>query len=582
MALSARVATRRSLAFLAAVTLTATLTATAVAQETENPETGTTTTTTTTESTPSTTTGAPTTESAPTTSTETTAAESSEPQPSSTAAAKLDITATTGTGPYLVGRRIPVEVTITNTGDADATGVKADSYTASGSSFFVQSSEWGDLATWPTTGAGATVPAGQKLVRTVHGEVQQWSGAVPLVRFTVRIGNAWADSTDLSIPLVAPDSGTDTAAGLVYGDRNGNSAPDAGEGLADVAVRLYAAGQSVETRTDAEGRFRFTDLPVRVYSLSVSDVPDGWVITPAYSQIEVDGNGSAANVVLRGERPLTDRLSASMRFTKDLYNVGDRAEIQITLTNSGTDDLAGLKAFCDRSGGEGPELRDVDLGELGWTAPGVAVPAGQSRTFTISGAISPETEQYGSVVYGCDFGPEEQSDGHPVAVAWARVPAPPADLRVRFYHDRDGDQIGRPDEMLPGVVIGLKDVITGAVVAKATTDAEGRVLFQNVPAGPYEIRVYGPWTFRDDGRHILTVGSCRLCQSEATIALVPGPDVPEEDLSPVQPPAAGGDAAPTGGALAQTGASVLGLAALGLLALVGGFGTLLYTRRRSA
>jgi LPXTG-motif cell wall-anchored protein len=375
-------------------------------------------------------------------------------------------------------------------------------------------------------------------------------------------------------------------AGVVYADRNGSGTPDTGEGLAGVDVQLSETGADMgRVKTDAEGRFRFADVSVRVYALSISDAPDGWVVEDEYSQIVVNGSGSASNLTRRAVRPLTDVMSAAMRFTRDTYQVGDHADIEVTLTNSGTADVTGVKAGCDRSGGEGPELRDVRLGDLGWNTSGVTVPAGQTRTFTISGSVSEETVQYGAVGYACDFGPGESPRGHPAANALARVPGgPPADVRMAFYHDRDGDQIGRPDEMLAGVAIGLKDAISGAVVAKSRTNAEGRVVFEDVPPGPYQVRVYGPWKFRDDGSHIVFAGSCWTCQAESWSVLVPASDVPEEDVAMALPAPAdgpnGGGAGPDIG-LAQTGASVLGLIALGVLALAGGFGALVMSRRRT-
>lgn len=571
MTFSARRAARRCLALVAALALTAPLSAIAYAQETDTPV------TTTTEAAPSTTTEPPVTTTPP--------AEPGKPEQADTPASpaadlpKLEITATVAAGPFLLNQQIPVELTIANNGDTDVSGVKADVFSASGSSFVVLYTEWGELSTWK--GAGVTVPAGQKFTKTVHGEYQQWSG-VPLARFYVQVGTSWVDTFDLAIPLRDPASGTDTLAGLVYGDRNGNNAPDAGEGLAGADVRIYLMGNAQTTKTDAEGRFRFTDLPLRVYSVSVSDAPGGWVVQDSYRNAAVDGQGSAADLVFRSVRPLTDQLSASMRFTRDLYNVGDRADIEVTLTNSGTADLPGIQAFCDRSGGEGPELRNVDLRELG--RPGTTVPAGQTRTFTISGDISEETAQYGGVAYGCDFGTGDDPGGHPGASALAKVPAPPATLRMAFYHDRNGDNTGRDDEMVGNLSVGVKDAITGKLVAKGRTDAQGHVVFQDLPAGPYEIRVYGPWKFSSDYGHVLFAGSCGTCKGEAWMTVVPGPEVPEEELEPgAAAPGGdtGGGAANTGG-LADTGASVLGLLGLGALALVGGVGAVVVSRRRTA
>ncbi|MBP2340035.1 hypothetical protein JOF41_006213 [Saccharothrix coeruleofusca] len=529
---------------------------------------------------------------------------SSAPEtPKSADKADVSISATVVGGPYLVGEQVPVDVVITNRGGADATAVKASAYSTSGSSFSVQPDQWGDLATWP--GPGITLPAGQRRVLTVRGEVRNWDG-VAAVRFAVHSAedNGWDGNNyaDLVLPLRDPGSATDSVAGVVYGDGNGNGAPDAGEALAGVPVRLAMWSENRTATTDAEGRFRFDGLPARVYHLTISDAPGGWVVDGAsYAAVRADGNGSAANLVYRARRPLTDQLSASMRFTRDTYHVGDRARVEVTLTNGGPADVTGVKTFCDRSGGEGPELREVDLGELSWDAPGVTVPAGGSRTFTISGSVSEESGEYGGVTYGCDFGPQEFPEGHPAAYAVARVAAPPADTYLVIYHDRDGDWTAADDERVRDVPVGLVDAQSGALVAKARTDGTGRVDFRGVQAGPYRVKVYGPWRLTHP-ETITFVGSCRNCTG-LYLTAVPGPEVPEEDVSsevPADVPAAAPTGAPnsttaapagraeadgggtsTGEGLARTGASVLGLGALGALVLVAGTAALVLGRRRA-
>lgn len=510
---SKRVVARRSLAFVAALAVTATLSAAARAQEPAGTSPATAA-----EPVRATTAEAPPVQTRPVVAP---VAAASSP---TAAAAKLAISATVGAGPFLVGEQVPVEVTISNTGDADAAGVMAEGRSTSGSTFFVQLSEWGDLATWP--GPGITLPAGQQRVLTVRGEVQGWSGAPPVAKFSIRQGNASVTDFTLPIPVRDPNSATDTLAGLVYGDRNGNGAPDAGEALQGVRVTATTSGSpspGLEAITGADGRFRFADLSVQVYGLRVDDAPDGWVVAQANSHVAVDGSGSAANLVVRATRPVTDHLTAAMRFTRDLYQVGDRAEVEVTLTNSGTADLTGVKALCDRVGGGGPELRDVDFGDLAWAASGVTVPAGQSRVVTMTGGVSAATAEYGAVKHVCDFGPEPDSEGRAKAYALAKVPGPAVTLRLAFHHDRNGDGRSDPGEMAAGAVIVLRDAVTGQVAGEGRTDAQGRVRFENLPSGPYRVRVYGPWQHRGEG--VLFAGTCHNCQAESWLHVLPGPDL---------------------------------------------------------
>ncbi|GAA3024720.1 carboxypeptidase-like regulatory domain-containing protein [Actinokineospora globicatena] len=351
------------------------------------------------------------------------------------------------------------------------------------------------------------------------------------------------------------------------------------------------------TTTDASGRFQFPNLPIQVYSISVDSAPGGWVIANRYAQVEADGEGSAANLLMRGVRPLSDKLTASMRFTKDLYQVGDRAEIVVTLTNKGSQDITGVIAGCDRSGGEGPELRDVDLGELEWSH-GVTVAAGQTRTFSITGSISDETVEWGGVAYDCDFGPNvlESPEGFPMASAVARVPAPNTDLALEFHQDLDDDWHNSDDELLPGIAIGLRDAITGEIVRKGSTGARGEITFSDIPAGPYRIEIYSDWTFADTfWRDFGTVfaGSCERCGA-ISVRLIPTPGnpvPPTPDTNPVVPvvnpvtpttpaPQARAAITTTDSTLADTGANVTTLTLFALLTLLAGATLTLTTRKR--
>ncbi|ROP39154.1 carboxypeptidase-like regulatory domain-containing protein [Saccharothrix texasensis] len=531
MTLSKRVVARRSLAFVAALAVTATLSAAARAQEPV----------------PSTAGGAAPVQARPAAAAATaaqptvsqpTVSQPTAPQsagsppatgsttssPTAAAAARLAISATVGAGPFLVGEQIPVEVTVANDGDADATGVMASAHSSAGSAFFVPSSEWGELATWP--GPGITLPAGQRRVLTARGEVQGWSGA-PVVKFLVRQGNASVAEHVLPLPVRDPGSAADDLGGLVYGDLDGDNAPDAGEALHGVRVTASTNGPPwlrLEATTGVDGRFRFADLPVQVYALSLDDAPDGWVVGSGYSRVAVDGRGSAATLLLRATRPLTDHLSAAMRFTRDVYQVGDQAQVEVTLTNSGAADLTGVKAACDRVGGGGPELRDVVFGELGRDAPGVTVPAGRSRVVTMTGRVSEAAVGYGAVNHVCDFGPAPDSPGRPEAYALAKVPGPAVTARMSFHHDRDGDRLGEPDEVVAGAVVVLRDAVTRRVVVEGRTDAQGRVRFDDLPSGPYEVRVHGSWKLPSGGGAPLFAGTCDNCRAERSLFLLPGPD----------------------------------------------------------
>jgi hypothetical protein len=105
----------------------------------------------------------------------------------------------------------------------------------------------------------------------------------------------------------------------------------------------------------------------------------------------------------------------------------------------------------------------------------------------------------------------------------AKVPGPAVTFRMAFHHDRDGDLIGEPDEMVADARIVLRDAVTGQVAAEGRTDAQGRVRFENLPSGPYRVRVYGSW--KVSGDVVVFAGTCRNCRQERAVELQPGPDL---------------------------------------------------------
>ncbi|GAA2989131.1 hypothetical protein [Actinokineospora diospyrosa] len=516
-------------------------------------------------------------------------------EPEAAAAPSLAITATTTGGPFLVGAKVPIKLTITNSGDADAVGVRAGQYPVSGTTLVISDQEWGPLSLGHSSGPAPTVPAGGSYSATVNAVVGVWTGA-PVARFYTSLTGVDPATTDLALPVVDPASGTDTVGGVLFGDVDRDGTPDPGEGLAGVDLVLNTLSGATTAKTDASGRFTFADLPLRVYSLRLDEVPGGWFFHPRTLEIVADGTGRDANLKVRGIRPMSEQLSTTMKFTKYVYNVGDPAEVAVTITNKSAATLTGVKAFCTHRPGEAePEagLGNVDMGALAPTASGVEIPAGQARTFTITGTVPPSALEARTVVHVCTIGlADDPAAGNELVTADARVPATPDDLSLAFFNDPDLSPL--PSEKLPDLAVGLVDVASGKLVAKGRTDADGEVTFEELPAAPYQIRVYGPWKLvREGGTYY--PGSCRYtCAGEAyPISVEPGPNRPEEDIEVVQPPnttpavtpAGNTPAAPAPQAsptpnLAHTGANVLGLAALGGLTVLLGLATTLVTRRK--
>ncbi|MFI9816327.1 carboxypeptidase-like regulatory domain-containing protein [Saccharothrix variisporea] len=134
--------------------------------------------------------------------------------------------------------------------------------------------------------------------------------------------------------------------------------------------------------------------------------------------------------------------------------------------------------------------------------------------------------------------------------------------RVVGYLGRPKDKplSGWPrSDAVPGVEVFLRDQATGAVVARAVTEANGTFTFRDVPAGTYEFGVGGPWRLLSAPVLVVRAGEDGPVPMPHFVYVEPVP----------APPGAGGGAAPRE-ELAATGAGVGLLALLGVLALVAG------------
>ena len=428
----------------------------------------------------------------------------------------LSITAVIDNEDYVLDEQIPVEVTITNNGAAEARAVRASTFTLSGSNFFVQSHLWGDLASWRP---GVTIAPGATRVVNLWGTVSQWNGANPRARFEVRTegndANLADNQQDVDVSLIPPTV-TGTVGGVVFGDGNNNGTLDTGEELSGVTVQLYGGGTMSERVTDVAGRFAFLDFPARLYTLSYAEAPNSWVI-PYGPSVRVDGSGNTADLRIRGVRPLSETLQAEIEFTEPTYAPGDQASLKITLTNLGESDIVGIKAGCNRGGGGGPHVQGWDdpahWGDFVWSRPGVTVPAGQTRIFDVTGIVPNYAIDYGVVVAYCDFGDDEALlEGFPRANAIAKVPGHTGDTDGRIFHDLDSDWTVDEGEQVVNTTVALFDAVTHSSVATAVTDASGRVEFTGLPAGRYQIRILGPWTSVNPDEAYTYVGTCSWCQ----------------------------------------------------------------------
>ncbi|HET9142930.1 hypothetical protein [Actinophytocola sp.] len=494
--------------------------------------------------------------------------------------AELDASVTFDKASYRTGEDVRATVTIRNSGSTGTGLISASINTWDSPDAFVPSGaiDWGVFG-FP----GVVLAPGETRSVELTGRPKRLASTSVVFSLMITEGYLTKFPTKSFSAPVEPRTGS--ATGLAYGDRNGNGAPDPGEGLAGEVVELRALGYDYDyttfrTTTDAGGRFDFGDVPTTSYHMSGIWV-DNFNIP--YRTITVDTKGSAENLMLRGSLPYNGALSATMEFTKDSYQPGELAHLTVTLTNSGTKPFTNLRAFCNHIGddwalwGTGP-----GWGEL---ATGLTLAPGETRVLDVTETVPAIAQLVGYVYAACDFGLSMGDyDDHAMTADEAFVPGGVASFRGRI-------DTGKDMQGMAGVrVILANPDLPCPMAAEATTDANGEFVFRNLMPSPYYL-VYvvppaGMKTVYDNpsrarievepGDHLRW--SMSLEQGEAEL-----PELPELTSGcpggdPVaQAPAAQGR---SDSGLASTGASVIGLGALGLLTLIGGTAALVIARRR--
>lgn len=502
------------------------------------------------------------------------------PPPAAVEQPDLRLTVAFGQPSYRPGDTVFVHATVTNAGSGAATGV--------------QLTDSGTLAyhTWyGFTGQYVALAPGQTAEGYASASIEDISENV--VRLTVEVtatepdANPADNSVTITAPLTVVRGGL---TGVAYGDHNRNHVFDPGEALAGLVVRASgpsAPGQYFDAVTDSQGRFAFHDLLAGTWTLY--GVSADWQFSGV--TVEVTGD-SVPDVVVRGEYDITGWLAGSARFSAPAYAGGDTARMIVTVTNKGRGPVPGLAANCSTSDYGVP----VGLGELDPAGPGATVPAASSRVFEITIPVRREAVTAGYLRAGCSVYPPGFSGSFEVT-AMTRIPGARAIKSVGYLLTPVYNCGCQPlFDPVPGVKVYLRSQVTGAIVARAVSDANGYFAFFGLPADLYDFGVVGPWKPWYGQALLFAVrGGDDGSGNPSWEVVVRGPDQPDPDAVPptAKPPSgkAGAPARPvaarqavTGhqaGRLASTGVDAGWLALGGLLTFAAGVSLVLGSRRRT-
>lgn len=498
-----------------------------------------------------------------------------------TAVPELRGTIKFGRTSYQSHETVSFTATVTNIGGQTAEHVKLER-----PYYDMEISEdyWGEFA---PSKPGITLASGETRTFEVIGTIREIrDGKLRLSNVIDYVGRPNPTNSVLSGEVAVVVTRGDVF-GVVHKDLNRNGQADPGEEAADVVVDIGGGvpHTNVKTTSGADGKFSFTGLPSGQYNVSYT-LADGWIVRGP-NEVSVHPRKPSPTGGL-AVRPYRETLSATMTLDKDEYRVGDLATVNITLTNSGDRAVSGIQAGCNRIGDKnqlgGRPGSPVPAGWAPFFGDGVTVGAGETRTFVVTEEVPPGAFEFGRVVVGCDFEPNAGwNDDGPSAGDSARVPGGFGSLKAHLVHDRNGNHITDPGEAIAGTRVALHDFVDGTETASAVTDADGLANFARVPAGEYRLKADGwkPESDWGDYVHIFD-GSA----AEQTFFVVPAA-LPEPGAGGgVSPQPGGGTGGGDGGggakkALAQTGASVLGLGMVAALLVAFGFGARLAGRRQT-
>lgn len=181
---------------------------------------------------------------------------------------------------YRPGDVATVTYKFANWGSADAVKVVNDSG-GNGDPWELEVTDWAGVG---YDQEGITIAAGQTVTVVLRGVVPAAAANVGRVNiaygFTAQNGDSNPQDNVGSARASVPGL-TGEMVGFSFYDQNGDHRKDPGEGLKGVkitVVGLHDIDRRATTRTDRNGDFRFTGLPVGEYELRVTP-PAGWWLT---------------------------------------------------------------------------------------------------------------------------------------------------------------------------------------------------------------------------------------------------------------------------------------------------------------
>lgn len=295
--------------------------------------------------------------------------------------------------------------------------------------------------------------------------------------------------------------GTGSIGDFVFSDTNGNNIPDAGEpGIANINLVLRNSNGNVvaTTKTDANGVYRFQNVPAGNYTVAVTNPPINFTPTLTQPNAISLANGQNIDTVDFGFRPPTNGSIGDTVFTDTNGNgTQDNNEpgipnVTVTLrlpngtTQTATTDANGRYSF--------PGL-----------APGnYQVSANPPQGNTLTTGINP---------FNINLLPSQQLDSADFGFRAGGFNGTSGSIGDTVFNDtnsngrQDAGEAGVPNVPVtltspgPDGLLGTGDDTTQTT----TTNANGNYTFSNLPAGNYRVAIVPPFNLPQ-----VTTGSSQI------------------------------------------------------------------------
>lgn len=314
----------------------------------------------------------------------------------------LVVSASLDKGAYHPGDKFTVDITVKNVGAAGVSGV-----TAINQGSPVQDEDWGPLDAF-RGGEGIRIEPGE----TYHGTGTGYlidDASQDSFTLVIWVQGAAGDENmdDNEVTLTAPYIRTKGGfGGTVFVDRDGDHAPDEGEGVpgVEVSVRNPAPESYHMVVTDSRGRFLFEDIPTGGYSVGYHAPTKYTVPAGTLDHIDVDESDDHLDTVIELAPSFSALVHATATFVPGDYEAGDQVHLKVKLTNSGTETYHGIRSKCFPV--NEPHLFDPSKHSAFAEGDGVTLAAGATKTFDMWDTLSADAVAKGKVRAQCWFGLE--------------------------------------------------------------------------------------------------------------------------------------------------------------------------------